>query len=531
LERIQGVAQRDLTADQREIAVEARARLDRGSRLPVQRPLPGWRPSQPVFDPRQPEAAAQRAAVMRVMEAVPSPAATSADLMAAVAAALPFMRTLELGALRRSAAIAVPPGRSTVVLRAFCLQRGVPAPAAGSPLRLVAREDVFPVSDRAVRVTNALFEVAARQPADHDVVQALLWHVRHAEETCSATRGQPVVLDGAGRRVATAAGVLAELETVLRDACQEALRRQRTAETRQRLGQVLGGVLGQAGLGGARSMLAPLLDGQSAMREVQALRSAPPVAARLDDPAFGATDFGGVAVGAVDGTGQANEVRATVVNEQPRPIPLPVHDLAGIAVTASQPLALTPAAGAPVAAVDAAAEAEAERVLDPLLKLIGGKVAGLIDGAVLRGPLVERLVHSPVLRAMLRATPGIGTALSAYEAWTGRDWFSGETLGGFERSLAFLGALPGPTQALRALPWRQAASALSRPSSLQAWSAAYQVTRGAGQRLGEWNDYAGAALAVAPVLAEPLRVAAAAVTAPGGPPGVQAITAAVRSWT
>ncbi|MDD5030204.1 MAG: MBG domain-containing protein, partial [Rhodoferax sp.] len=87
---------------------------------------------------------------------------------------------------------------------------------------------------------------------------------------------------------------------------------------------------------------------------------------------------------------------------------------------------------------------------DPLVRLaaeIGGyfsnKTAEKLFRSAERLIPVRRLLQGKAVRVMLDASPIVGNLLSLYTVTTGKDAFSGETVGQVERALAVLGTVPG----------------------------------------------------------------------------------------
>lgn len=335
-----------------------------------------------------------KAAIGQTLPAQKLDQETLAKYMAALA---PYLRYLEAAERLRDAKQIVVQAKTktTVQVEAFCLDPNVQAPSRGDELRLAPLSNYLP--EAAGAVYRDLIAYSSAHPERRQTVQSVVWDLREAAEGRQYQNG----LSDYQRQMLNEAidGGDAAYQAVI-----EQLRRSRT----------------QAG---ESAQPPPLTTNREAVPGFGYTRLAPRVAAH-----------------AIDATGRASRVEVSIANTGDTPFVFRPTDYAaessvraqrqglGVVLSEGEKDSLAPYREAAVA------------LLETSLLVIDGKS---VDGALDLLIDYRKLARNPMVQRALATSPMIGQGMAAYEATTGRDIFTGETLSPWDRALALASIVPG----------------------------------------------------------------------------------------
>jgi len=337
---------------------------------------------------------AMKAAMERALPAQKLDQEALTEYMAALA---PYLRYLEAAERLRDAGQIVVPAKTKVALQAeaFCLDPNMQAPRRDDRLRLAPLSNYLP--ETAWIIYRELTAYSADHPETRQTIQSVVWDLREAAEGRQYQNGlgdyQRQLLNKA------IAGGDAAYQVVLGQ-----LRRDRA----------------QAG---EAAQPPPITTNPEAIPGFEYTRLAPGVAAR-----------------AVDATGRASRVEISITNTGDTPFIFRPTDFAAESSVRAQRQGLGAVLSEGIGNRLAPFREAAEELLETSFLVIDGKA---VDGALDLLIDYRELARNPMVKRALAASPAIGQGMAAYEATTGRDIFTGETLSHWDRALALASIVPG----------------------------------------------------------------------------------------
>ncbi len=335
-----------------------------------------------------------KAAIEQVLSTQKLDQAVLAKYMAALA---PYLRYLEAAERLRGAKQVVVPAKSktTLQMEAFCLDPNAQAPRRDDWLRLVPLSNYLP--DTAGAVYRDLIAYSADHPESRQTIQAVVWDLREAAEGRQYQHG---------------------LSDYQRQMLNEAIEGGDAAYQ-----VVLGQLRRDRALAGEAAQPPPLTTNREAVPGFEYTRLAPGVAAR-----------------AIDATGRASRVEVSIANTGDTPFVFRPTEYAAESSVHAQRQGLGAVLSEGIGNSLAPFREAAEELLETSFLVIDGKS---VDGALDLLIDYRELARNPKVKRALAASPAIGQGMAAYEATTGRDIFTGETLSPWDRALALASIVPG----------------------------------------------------------------------------------------